>query len=291
VNGYIFSYFGYYGNFGFGLGCFLCGFFLVLLTFDGTNKCATEENGKKASVYSWRNVVDSFKVLTKPRIGNLRHIVVLLVCCFQIWSVVANGMWYIEYFYIRRKFGENFSDQNNLVTWYTQIRAYCSAANIFSCFIILPLFVKVLRLKDMTIVMIATLSIIAKCFIYIFNEDKIYLYGIVVCALFDWLCTQPLRSSMTKLVGPGDVGKVFACVGSLQAITGFASPLYNLLYISTMDTFIGTVYAISAGVFGLQLLLLGYINFFLKKKEKKEKSEMDQQISKEQQFSENTTTI
>ena len=32
------------------------------------------------------------------------------------------------------------------------------------------------------------------------------------------------------VVCSGDVGAVFACVGSLQAVFGFLSPLYNKLY-------------------------------------------------------------
>ena len=39
-----------------------------------------------------------------------------------------------------------------------------------------------------------------------------------------------LEREHRMVVCAGDVGAVFACVGSLQAVFGFLSPLYNKLY-------------------------------------------------------------
>ena len=69
---------------------------------------------------------------------------------------------------------------------------------------------------------------------------------------------------MTKIVGPSDVGKVFAAVGSLQALMGFASPIFNLIYINTLDTYLGMVYIIICGIYALLLALLFYTLTFLK---------------------------
>ena len=75
------------------------------------------------------------------------------------------------------------------------------------------------------------------------------------------LVTQPLRSSMTKIVGQsaklkkfkkyskkvmvvivGDVGAIFACVAAGQAISGFATPLYNKIYVAVRMAMIMTTY-------------------------------------------------
>ena len=45
----------------------------------------------------------------------------------------------------------------------------------------------------------------------------------------------------TLVVHAGDVGAVFACVGSLQAVFGFLSPLYNKLYAAVRQIFCGVV--------------------------------------------------
>ena len=69
---------------------------------------------------------------------------------------------------------------------------------------------------------------------------------------------------MTKIVGPSDVGKVFAAIGSLQACMGYASPIFNLIYIYTLDTYLGMVYIIICGIYALLLALLFYTLTFLK---------------------------
>ena len=58
---------------------------------------------------------------------------------------------------------------------------------------------------------------------------------------------------------------MFAAVGSLQALMGFASPIFNIIYINTLDTYVGLVYLIAAGIDAFLLILLAYIFFFLRK--------------------------
>ena len=111
----------------------------------------------------------------------------------------------------------------------------------------------------------------AKSLIYFFAEDKSAIYIVIAFSIFSPINTQPLRSSMTKVVGQGnyskpvqlilitnvhvalfffsqlkmnppqfwklwvisgDVGAIFACVAAGQALSGFATPLYNKIYIA-----------------------------------------------------------
>ena len=67
---------------------------------------------------------------------------------------------------------------------------------------------KWLKLHDMSIAILATICRALKCLIYCFSTDKNMLYTVLGGALFDDLFTQPLRSTMTQIVGPSDVGKV-----------------------------------------------------------------------------------
>ena len=67
---------------------------------------------------------------------------------------------------------------------------------------------KVFKLHDMSIVMLAITCRAIRCLIYCFAMDKNMLYAILGIALFDYLWTPPLRSTMTKIVGSEDVGKV-----------------------------------------------------------------------------------
>ena len=63
---------------------------------------------------------------------------------------------------------------------------------------------------------------------------------------------------------------MFAVVGSLQAMMGFASPIFNMIYINTLDTYVGTVYIIICGIMAILLALLGYTYCFLNKGDSKD---------------------
>ena len=204
VNGYVYAGLGYYGSFGCASACFLLGLLIVLFTVQ--NKKISEEKETNNSFFDVKNVLESLKVLTKPRPEHMRHIVILLIVSFQIWSFSSNGTSYIDYLYVRRKF--YWSDEITLVKFYSQLSSYRTAVNIISIFIILPLLIKFLKLHDMSIVMLAVTSLALKCLILCFAKDKNFLYAIIGTSLFDGLVNQPLRSTLTKIVGSEDVGKV-----------------------------------------------------------------------------------
>ena len=111
INGYIFASFGYYGSFGSALACYTLAFLIVLFTVKNIRIGQQKEN--KNGVFNMKNVLESFKVLTKKRAGSMRHIVIILVICFQLSSFSWHGTSSVDYLYVRRKF--DWSDQNILV--------------------------------------------------------------------------------------------------------------------------------------------------------------------------------
>ena len=92
--------------------------------------------------------------------------------------------------------------------FYSQLSSFKSGISIVSLFVILPILVKVFKFHDMTIVMLATICSALKCIIFCFATNKNMLYAVLGVSLFDYLFTQPLRSTLTKIVGSADVGKV-----------------------------------------------------------------------------------
>jgi MFS family permease len=111
INGYLYAELGYYGSFGCASACFLLG--LVIVFFTVKNQRDTNKKNTKTSVLDMKNVLESFKVLSKPRPESMRHIVIILVACFQIGRFAYHGASYVDYLYVRRKFVWN--DENNLV--------------------------------------------------------------------------------------------------------------------------------------------------------------------------------
>jgi hypothetical protein len=111
INVYIYAQLGYYGNFGFAAACFLLGMIIVQLKVH--NKEEGKTTDRKVRVFDWKNMLKSFKVLTKARPNNLRHIVIILVLCYEIGLFCFGGITHVDLLYLRRKF--DFRDENALV--------------------------------------------------------------------------------------------------------------------------------------------------------------------------------
>ena len=107
----MFAELGYYGNFGCASACFLCG--TVVVHFRVHNERMVTENKNKVRIFDWKNVVESFKVLFKVRANNMRHIVIILLICYEIGMFATSGLTHVDYLYLRRKF--DFTDENALV--------------------------------------------------------------------------------------------------------------------------------------------------------------------------------
>ena len=67
----------------------------------------------KIKILDFKNVTESFKVLSKQRPQSMRHIAIILVLCLQLGIFGFVGTSHVDYLYVRRKF--DFTDENTLV--------------------------------------------------------------------------------------------------------------------------------------------------------------------------------
>ena len=72
------------------------------------------------------------------------------------------------------------------------------------------------------------------------------------------------RSSLTKIVGPLDVGKVFACVGTVQALASLIRPIYNEIYLATLEWHAGFVYCIACAIIVGLIFSSVYVYVFMR---------------------------
>ena len=202
VNGYIFSSLGYYGSFGISGLCNLLGAIIAFIAIHEKPRVKKE----KKKLFDLQNVFGSFKVLFKPRPNNLRPVLIFLFLGFQMFMVGIGGVHNIDYFYLRKKF--EWEGDREIVTFMSQLSSFNSAANIVSSFLVLPLFVKLLKLEDPSIAIIGVSCHAVRIIVYLLATSKPLLYISIATSSFSYLVTQPIRSSLSKIVGPDDVGKV-----------------------------------------------------------------------------------
>ena len=138
-------------------------------------------------------------------------------------SLYSNEIWVDRWIYFGIFLNDNkiliFTSQ---VQFVSQLAALRNGFNIIGLLVVLPLLVKVLNLDDVLIAIVATVAFSVRCLIICLSTKKNMLYGILGVALFDNLLTQPLRSTMIKIVGAADSGKV----GRWMKTFGFFSSFY-----------------------------------------------------------------
>merc|ERR1712241_511852 len=67
----------------------------------------------------------------------------------------------------------------------------------------------------------------------------------------------------TKIVGRQDIGKVFACIASIQSVVELVGPVYHLIYLGTIDWYPGFAYCVSAFILIIMIVLTIYCRWFL----------------------------
>ena len=111
--------------------------------------------------------------------------------------------------------------------------------------------------------------------------ELLYLFGFFQC--FSDFNTVAVRSAMTKVVGPNEVGRIFACVGISGAVVQLIKPMYEKIYSATLDWYFGFVYCISDMITLTLMAMAVYIYFFMRHVGKKKKKEEGPTAQKETQ--------
>ena len=222
-----------------------------------------------------RHIADSFIVAFKRREGGMRHVVLILVALFGLHSVV-NGSNTIDYSYARNKFIWESSDY--MAEWWSTYSSITSVFPIIFLVFVSPFMSRVLKLSDMFIVSLAFIMMFASLIVMLSARVKELLYLQKILDSFNDSVTLGIRAALTKLVGGQDVGKVFACVGVVQAGSGFISPLYNLIYLETLDWHPGMPYCVAEMLLIFLIALSLYCWFKIKRFNSKKLSESQNKI-------------
>jgi len=243
-------------------------------TIDSAEKSITPEPEKKSfgfgNIFNLNHIKESFGVAFKRRPGGIRHVVIIMISLFGLYSFANNGASSINIQYARKKF--QFGDSDMFNKEWARIQSIGTVFNLFAIGALMPIMTQILRMRDLSITAFCVTSSITGITTILLATDYHFLYLANFFKMFSDVVTVGIRSALTKIVGERDVGKVFACVGAIQALVGLVSPVYQLIYRATYDWHLGFVYCISCTILSLMLALTIYVFFFLKRYEKKLKA-------------------
>jgi len=225
-------------------------------------------------------LTESFQVAFKKRESGLRHVIVICISLFGMYSISTNSLSSVNIPYAKAK----FTWKNGTETFSEEYAIIDGVGVVFSLFAIgalMPIMTQILKLSDLTITAICVLSSFTGNITIMLAENYKLLYLAQFFRMFMDVTTVGIRSALSKLVSSNDTGKVFACIGAIQAIVGFLSPIYSLIYRATYDLYLGFVYGLSCTILSIMFCFTIYVNLFVKKYEKrqrlKEKYELENQ--------------
>lgn len=113
-----------------------------------------------------------------------------------------------------------------------------------------------LCLSEAIIIVVATVTDIAKYIILLFATHGWEMYLGLVVTIFSGLFGAMCRSILSQMVDNNEIGKVFAFATASESLIGLiASPIYTLVYNATLHIFPGAFFGISIIVLVMILVI------------------------------------
>ena len=171
-----------------------------------------------------------FRALFKKRQHNLRVLIILMICSFELMAFIHVGEGSNGYLYLRRKLNWDIID-------YTAFTLTAGITGMMAQFTVIPLLSEKLKLRDSTIILID----FGGCFIQMIvlalatSTWMVYLSSFIAC--LESCSYTIIRCMISKAVEPDEVGKILSFVGALQAfIPMISSPIFGTIYRNTLET-------------------------------------------------------
>lgn len=234
-------------------------FIVIFLVDESLNTNLNHSTMQKVkSLFSPTLLVKVLQTCFKRRSFKGRRILLLLILIMAFLVFTFNGGNIVGYLFVRLKFSWTLQ-QNNLYDCYSIV---CSLVGSVIGFSVLR---KLLKLSDMNLACIALFCGIVDPILKAFAYQTWHMYAITSLTLFRILASPMLRTMISSIVPQDEIGKVFSITTSFEALSTFAaSPLYTYVYKSTITTFPGAFFFITASVNVINLLIALYI-IYLKK--------------------------
>uniref|UniRef100_A0A2P2I180 Solute carrier family 46 member 3-like n=1 Tax=Hirondellea gigas TaxID=1518452 RepID=A0A2P2I180_9CRUS len=188
---------------------------------------------------SWLRIKEMFGVVCKTRHENRKGYLLLTILAAAIFMFCTAGMLDIMYLFVKDR-----PLQWTLVE-YTRFSAITSALALGSLLLVLvPLSYYV---NDAVLLFIGSLSRLSCFLMFGLVQTEALLYTAVVVGCASSWSMVAIRSAMSKLVEPDELGRVFGLLGIVEnACSLLASSLFTTLYLVTRDLKHGAVFIAAA---------------------------------------------
>uniref|UniRef100_A0A1I8Q736 Major facilitator superfamily (MFS) profile domain-containing protein n=1 Tax=Stomoxys calcitrans TaxID=35570 RepID=A0A1I8Q736_STOCA len=200
-----------------------------------------------------------YETCFRQREYETRSVILLIVSCLLTCAFVVEGSMTVFYLFVREKFQWTVKD---FTTYETVSILVPILGNILGVWLLR----KVFKMQLLTVAIYALLSQTTSSLMKAFAATNWQLYLAIGLGVFKSIVNPMLRTVLTNLLPANELGKLFSFTSAIQAFIPFvASPLYTIIYRSTLTTFPGFFNVVNANLF---ILAIALILVILRKKQK-----------------------
>lgn len=204
------------------------------------------------NLFQLRNLRESFGTVTKsrPNRGRLQMWCLFAAVCCVVFDQASLG---IAYFYVRKMYSWP-------VAHYTTVQSVAAVAGVAVNIPLVHLTMRVFKISDPAMALIGTCSYAAQMLLLGLAYKEWLYYVQCFVGLPSFLGQVGVRTHLSKLVAPDEVGKVFAFLSMfISVLPVVGEVMLTSLFNWSIDFLPGLPYLVASGIACISVGLLGYV--------------------------------
>ncbi|XP_068086482.1 probable peptidoglycan muropeptide transporter SLC46 isoform X3 [Anabrus simplex] len=278
LSGVLYVKIGFYGIFSISATLYIISFFYGMTRIHEEKKPPPVQEKKRekqmcATVrdfFDVQHVAETFRVAFKEgKHDRRRRVIMLMVCCMVIIGPL-HGEIAVMYLFTRYRFNWNEVD-------FSMFSTYSMITNLIGTMVSVGLFSHVLKIDDALIGVMSCTSKILSCFVYAFSTTDWMIYMAPIVEILNGTSFIAMRSIISKLVPPDELGKVNSLFGVCEALMPLVyGPMYSAVYAATMHTVPGAFFLLG-GALTMPAVLMFFWMYMVHKREERRIAEEEKE--------------
>ncbi|XP_017776311.1 PREDICTED: proton-coupled folate transporter-like [Nicrophorus vespilloides] len=245
LSGILYKQIGFYGVFSLAVGMYTLGFlygsFNVKECPDNPDQEQNEvvvNKGFFADFFDMKHVKDTLAVAFKQGARNRKKRICTIMILVMVIIGPMHGEMNVMYLFVRYKFQWSEID-------YSIYSTFNFVAHMTGTLFSLGFFSKYLKLDDSILGMISNMSKILACLVFAFAGSSTVFYMGAIVEMFNGTSFIAMRSIISKLVPPDELGKIYSLFGVSEALMPLVyGPMYSIVYRNTINYLPGAFFLV-----------------------------------------------
>ncbi|KAF2884242.1 hypothetical protein ILUMI_21934, partial [Ignelater luminosus] len=241
LSGILYKKIGFYGVFSTALTMYLTGIiygFFRIKEHNQDDEIKTKEENVSfiKDFFNLQHISETFQVAFKEGERNRKKRICTIMILVMVIIGPMHGELGVMYLFVRYRFQWNEID-------YSIYSTYTFILHMIGTLFSLAFFSKFLKMDDALLGVISSSSKVLSCFVYAFAPTSTIFYIGAVVEMLNGTSFIAMRSIMSKLVPPDELGKINSLFGVSEALMPLVyGPMYSVVYKATINVLPGTFF-------------------------------------------------